>query len=307
MRLVVSLACLTCCVACAAEEGGSSGRGGAAGTASQAGTGETAGTSAGHIGFGNPDAQAPAPVDIDASGDPDMAADGGVVRVEDCGKIKAIIRDFSPTTHPDFEKEVAFDFNSLLMANQKGVVKPALEMGYPAFALAMGAGSFTGILEFYQWYVDTPGVNQRFEVEIPLTEDTPGHFVYDNSAFFPIDNMGFGNEGNPNNFHFTTEVRTKFTYQGGEVFTFRGDDDLWMFVDGKLAIDLGGLHGALMESVNMDTFASQHGLVKGETYNMDIFHAERHTVQSNFRIETTIKCFVPVESPPPPPPPPPPE
>jgi fibro-slime domain-containing protein len=27
---------------------------------------------------------------------------------------------------------------------------------------------------------------------------------------------------------------------------------------------------------------------------MDIFHAERHTVQSNFRIETSIACFQPV-------------
>ncbi len=34
------------------------------------------------------------------------------------------------------------------------------------------------------------------------------------------------------------------------------------------------------------------GLTLGETYPMDIFHAERHTNESNFRIETTIQCFV---------------
>jgi hypothetical protein len=36
---------------------------------------------------------------------------------------------------------------------------------------------------------------------------------------------------------------------------------------------------------------------------MDIFHAERHTTQSNFRIETNIQCFTTVPPPPPPPPP----
>ena len=34
------------------------------------------------------------------------------------------------------------------------------------------------------------------------------------------------------------------------------------------------------------------GLVVGQSYPMDIFHAERHTTASNFRVETTIDCFV---------------
>src|SRR5207342_1605069 len=119
----------------------------------------------------------------------------------------------------------------------KGIVKPLLENGYPAYALPGASVDTHSAQLFYQWYVDTPGVNLRFELPLPLTEDTPGHFVYDSTAFFPLDNMGFGNEGNPHNYHFTTELRTKFTYKGGEVFTFRGDDDLWMFVNGQLVID----------------------------------------------------------------------
>ena len=51
---------------------------------------------------------------------------------------------------------------------------------------------------------------------------------------------------------------------------------------------LGGLHSAVEDSIEMDSL----GLTLGETYPMDIFHAERHTNESNFRIETTIQCFV---------------
>ena len=59
------------------------------------------------------------------------------------------------------------------------------------------------------------------------------------------------------------------------------------FVDGRLALDLGGLHPAIEGSAVMDSL----GLTVGVTYPMDIFHAERHTDESNFRIVTTIECF----------------
>jgi fibro-slime domain-containing protein len=235
---------------------------------------------------------------------PTVAVDAGLVEQprEDCGKLKLIVRDFQ-SSHADFERGLSF--GSLLFGSdvgEKGLTRPALVMGYPAYAhMGLSPGDqVEGPSSFRQWYVDEPGVNQRFEIVLDLTEDRPGHFVYDSDAFFPIDNMGFGNEGNAHNYHFTTELRTEVTYTGGEVFTFRGDDDLWMFINDQLVIDLGGAHSPLEASVSLDAEATRLGLVRGETYPMAIFHAERHTTGSNYRIETNITCFTIVEPPPPP-------
>lgn len=206
--------------------------------------------------------------------------------------LPAIVRDFT-AQHPDFE---SYEGSQAF----KGLVKAELgEDGKPVYAHSGGTAVSTGPAEFAQWYNDVEGVNVAIPISLDLEETSPGVFVYDSSDFFPIDGQGFGN-GPPvrgeskHNFLFTTEFHTVFTYEGGEVFSFTGDDDLWIFVNGKLAMDLGGLHPAISDTIDMDARAEELGLVKGNTYSMDIFHAERHTSESNFRIETNIKCFEPV-------------
>lgn len=205
------------------------------------------------------------------------------------GVLEATVRDFSED-HPDFE---VFNGNAAFT----GIVEEDLGSdGKPVYAHPGGTPQTTGPDEYDQWYRDVDGVNEAFPVTLVLI-DQNGSSVYDNDAFFPIDGMGFGDEGNPHNYHFTTELHATFDYQGGEVFTFTGDDDLWLFINGKLAIDLGGLHPEVSATIDLDQMAGQLGIVVGGTYPMDIFHAERHTSQSNFRIQTTIECFEAVPPP----------
>lgn len=164
----------------------------------------------------------------------------------------------------------------------------------PVYRAELGSSYSThGPDSYYEWYHDVPGVNQPSSLPITLEKvsDNPALYAYHNSSFFPIDGQLFGNEGNAHNYHFTFEIHTTFTYRGGEQFTFIGDDDVLVYVNRHKVIDIGGIHAQLTRTVNLDEVATDIGLIEGGTYRFDLFFAERHTVASNFKIETSIANF----------------
>ena len=158
--------------------------------------------------------------------------------------------------------------------------------GKPRFAGPEGRGSITSTETFTQWFADVPDVNQARLLPLELRETAPGSgvFAFESTAFFPIDGELLGNQGRPHNYHFTLELHTTFTYRGGEVLQFTGDDDLWVFIDQRLVLDLGGIHSAETGAVDLDSL----GLTVGQTYRLDLFFAERHTTESTFQLQTSI-------------------
>lgn len=198
-------------------------------------------------------------------------------------QLQATVRDFRDS-HPDFE------MGSGVSLVERGIVDTRLGPdGKPVYR-GIGSVSTTNRQNFDQWYRDVPGVNASTTIYLPLRESPtdPRLWVYEGANFFPIDGELFGNEGRPHNYHFTLEAVAQFEYVGGEIFRFTGDDDLWVFINNELVIDLGGLHSSATGEVALDDVAEVIGITPGGVYSLHIFFAERQTVASNFNIETSI-------------------
>ncbi len=190
--------------------------------------------------------------------------------------------------------------------------------------------ALTGQADYDCWYHDTcmggpnPFAKNVFldvagkPTTLTLTQQTPGANIYQflsqfpacpegqSCGFFPIDGLGWnapgsglpvqedmGVDGKKHNFSFTSELHYPFTYDAttAPTFDFNGDDDVWVFINGNLAVDLGGVHGATDGSVTLNAAnAAKFGLQDKGMYSIDMFQAERHTSQSNYKL--TLSGFV---------------
>ncbi|HEY5955690.1 MAG TPA: DUF4215 domain-containing protein, partial [Polyangiaceae bacterium] len=228
-----------------------------------------------------------------------------------------VLRDFKAYNetngHPDFEQFLDSDPAKRF---EQGIVQNTLDAnGKPRHVNATMPNEATtynasGVLtsEDYlaEWYRDDPKYNKTILQTLTFNQLAGGVYEFSDSTFFPIDGLGWGNYtgtgGGGHNFHFTSEVRYWFEYRGGETLQFRGDDDVWVFVNRQLAVDLGGVHEVVEGSVVLDAANGTGtvcenkalgcanprtvnlGLTIGSVYEIVVFQAERRTTASNYRL-----------------------
>jgi fibro-slime domain-containing protein len=120
------------------------------------------------------------------------------------------------------------------------------------------------------------------------------------------DGLGFGSDWANHNFSFTTELRYWFQYQGTEKLKFTGDDDVWVFINGTMAIEMPGIHNRAVGTVILDSSngTAQVGygeppssystvdlkMTKGSVYEVVVFQAERWCCGSNYML--TLANFI---------------
>jgi fibro-slime domain-containing protein len=195
--------------------------------------------------------------------------------------------------HPDFEH---FD-NGLVTGLVKSIIDPD---GVPSLKSTTGSGSVPSITNaesFSQWFTDDP-INQSIQQTLTFSEISGEKYEYNNNAYFPIDNVGFGNYqpymSGLHNYHFTATMRAVFRYSSGAfpTFSFTGNDDVWLYINGHLIIDMGGVHDATTGNVTMNaSTAALLGVVDGQLVRLDFFMANRHTPNSQFKMTQSGLCL----------------
>lgn len=110
--------------------------------------------------------------------------------------------------------------------------------------------------------------------------------------FFPLDKVPRSEQSEDGDHNYFFGMRYDVTFKIGDYvgpldYTFSGDDDLWVVLDGKhIVIDLGGIHQAATKKVNLKKYVE--GEDKEKEHTLTILYMERGGYRSNCQMEFTL-------------------
>lgn len=118
------------------------------------------------------------------------------------------------------------------------------------------------------------------------------------SDFWPLENIQTdwqhdNRDGNisPHNYYFGMRYDISFTlgdYQGPLNYSFSGDDDVWVLLDGEVILDLGGIHNTLYDSVNLWNCDTIRNSGPDEVHHLTVLYMERGANASNCTMSFVI-------------------
>lgn len=168
------------------------------------------------------------------------------------------------SSHPDMETSIT----GLL----PGMVETTLTGSAPTLT-AYGAT----IINQFDWWSGSASFS-RIDTNADLASSSFAN------SWFPVNE---GLSGDP--YYFAVHWEGQFNVApGGETRTYSmgSDDDSWLFIDNQLVLDLGGIHAMTSNNYSLS--------LAGGWHYIDIFFAERHTIQSGFQLTGFEDAIVPV-------------
>lgn len=215
-------------------------------------------------------------------------SDGGVSRAVPEYKYLTMVQETDPVTHQSYYvfdggyTNVSYDYATGVIGNTS---QETVDINGTNVDLSENA------IKPYYYY--TAGNTTTYYPFLPITQEM--------NEFRQTDTPYFSDEGvqqrasvsgtyEGRDYNYVMEGHGKFYYNAEDnlYFNFEGDDDVYLFINGQLVLDIGGAHGITEETVNINDCAASIGLEDGGIYDFDFFYMERHGFGANIRIETNI-------------------